>query len=254
MKPKIVALTGRKGNKLALETARKALKLLEGKVRVETDKGFLGKGKPLGKIRAGLVLSFGGDGTLLKTFRELKARAPVMEINCGNKGFLSAYQHNEIGKAVEAALKGNFSVEERSRVSAKIDGKIKGAALNEVLIVPKAAGRMLKCSLRVGGEERIEAGDGLIIATPTGSTAHSLSAGGPVVKGNAKVFVVVSVNPVDWKHRPLIVNDHEKIIVSGFGKSGAIVVVDGQERFAVKKKIELIKGASVLLARKKGLK
>lgn len=250
MKPTI-GITGRKNNPLGKETAKLAIDILEKKqVKMEIDKAFLGKGKPLKEFRGDLILSFGGDGTLLSVYREINTKIPVMGINCGNRGYLQAYSHTEIEFAIENVLRGKYSIENRTRIKAKVDGKNVGEALNEALVVPHTPGRILRYTLGIGKEERKEAGDGLIVATPTGSTAHALSAGGPQVKGNAKVLVVVSMNPIDWKHRPLIINDHEKVTVSGFEKGKADLILDGQKRFIVKKKVELEKGNGVLLATK----
>ncbi|MBI4210849.1 MAG: NAD(+)/NADH kinase [Candidatus Diapherotrites archaeon] len=244
-----IGITGRRHNPLAVQTARRAMAILKaGGASLETDTAFLGKGKPLRKMRPKILLSFGGDGTLLQVFREARKKVPVMGINCGSRGFLQAWQNTKIEKAMKCVLEGRYKVEERTRILAKIDGKKAGEALNEVLVVPAKAGRLMRYRIRVGKEEREENGDGLIVATPTGSTAHALSAGGPIVKGNAAVFVVVSMNPVDWKHRPLIINDHEKVMVSPFGPGKAEAILDGQQRFGVKKKIELTKGGKVLLA------
>ncbi|GEM_PF-6797699 len=249
-----IGITGRRGNSLALATAKKALALLAEKgVAVEVNRDFL-KGpnpRPLSKFRCALVLSFGGDGTLLEAFHELPPKIPVMGINCGNRGFLQAYGHTEAGLAVQAAVEGKFSIEERTRIRAKVDGKVVGEALNEVAVVPKKAGRILRYTLRIGKDSHEEAGDGLIVATPTGSTAHALSAGGPIVRGNAQVFVVVSMNPVDWKHRPLVINDHEKVAVGGFERMGSQAIIDGRKWFAIKKKIGLSKGGKALLAVRK---
>ncbi len=262
-----IGITGRRGNALAVRTAKTAVGLLLQKnADVEVDRRFLrGHGsKPLSGFESGLIISFGGDGTLLETVRELKRGIPVLGINCGNRGFLQAYNHTELEEAILAVLDGKVKFEERTRILAKVDGKVVGEALNEVLVVPEKSGRLLKYRLRIGsgkqgagqlggiGSEREEAGDGLIVATPTGSTAHALSAGGPVVKGNAAVFVVVSMSPVDWKHRPLVINDHEKVVVSDFGKMKAELVLDGQKWFSIRKKVELVKGKSVLLAMRPG--
>jgi len=244
----VIGITGRKENRLAVETAKKAIYFFDGKAKVITNKDFIGKGKKLAEIKCDLLLSFGGDGTLLKTFRELKREIPVMGINCGNKGFLQSFSHEKLEDFFPKILSGEYHSDERTRCLAIADGKKLPEALNEVLLVPKDAGRIIRYVLSIGKVERKEAGDGLIVATPTGSTAHSMSAGGPIVKGNAKVFVVVSINPVDWKHRPLIINDHEKIVASEFEKLSAVAVIDGQKRFPVKKKLEIKKGKSVLLA------
>jgi len=250
MKIKKIGITGRKESILAKETAKIAIGTLGKKYKIETDKQFLGKGKTLSKFNVDLVLSFGGDGTLLAAFREMKKQTPIMGINCGNRGFLQAYNHNEIDKAIRGIEKGKLKIEKRTRLEAKVDGKKIGLALNELLIVPQKAGRIIRYKLKIGKEERNEGGDGLIIATPTGSTAHSLSAGGPRVKGNASVFVLVSLSPVDWKNRPLIINDHEKISVSNFENSKAELIIDGQKRYSIKKKVEVEKGKEVLLITK----
>ncbi|MCR4369255.1 MAG: NAD(+)/NADH kinase [archaeon] len=253
MKPKKIGITGRKENSLARLFAQKAIAILESKgIAVEIDSAFLprSKGKTLSKFSCDLVLSFGGDGTLLSVYRELAKKIPVMGINCGSVGFLQAYKNTELEEATEAIASGKFAIEKRTRVAAKIDGKIAGEALNEALLVPAKAGRILKYRLAINGHERDEAGDGLIVATPTGSTAHALSAGGPIVKGNANVFVVVSINPVNWQHRPLIINDHEKVRAYAFQKINAELILDGQTRFPIKKMVELSKGSEVLLATK----
>lgn len=250
MKIKKVSITGRKQNKLASKTAKKAIALLEEKgIQIEKDKKFLGEGTGLERFDSDLVIAFGGDGTLLATIRELKKQITVMEINCGNRGFLSAYDYSEIYDAAEAISKGEVKKEERARIETIIDGKKREEGLNEVLLVPNSPGRTLHCRMEIGNEVREEAGDGLIVATPTGSTAHALSAGGPIIKGNAKVFAVVSINPINWSHRPLIINDHETIKITEFKKEKPIVIIDGQTRYKAKRKIELKKGKNVTLAR-----
>jgi NAD+ kinase len=249
-----IFITGRRQNSIAYETGLRAINFIKSKnLDFEIDKKFInikGKSKNNFGNSADIVVCFGGDGTLLSTFHSLKKEIPVIGINCGSKGFLQAYQKDEIEKAIEDIISKNIKFEKRTRILAKIDGKIVGEALNEVLIVPEKSGRLLHYTIEIGKYLSNEAGDGLIIATPTGSTAHALSAGGPIVKGNASVFVVVPINPVDWKHRPLVINDHEKIVIAGFEKMKAEAVIDGQKWFKIKNKIELEKGKHVLLGTK----
>lgn len=249
-----IGITGRKNNKLAIATAQNAIKILQKKgIDFVVNSDFLkisGKNKELTDFDCDLAVSFGGDGALLATFQELGKKIPVMGVNCGRKGFLQAYRHDEIEEAICAIAAKKYKIEERTRILARVDGRVVGSALNEVLIVPDKSGRILEYKIMIGANERTEAGDGLIVATPTGSTAHALSAGGPVVKGNASVFVVVSINPVEWSHRPLVINDHEKILISDFRNMKAQAVLDGQKWFAVREKAELEKGSGVLLATK----
>ncbi|VVB99160.1 NAD kinase [uncultured archaeon] len=255
-----IGITGRKQNPPAIEAGKNAImQAMEKGAAVEIDTEFMGRGnlrpldsgeiafKPLQKFNSGIVLSFGGDGTLLRTARDLEKKAIIAGINFGRTGFLQAFHSGEIEKALNAAIAGNILAEERTRILTKVDGKKAGEALNEILIVPAKAGRILHCQLKIGKDERDEGGDGLIIATPTGSTAHAFSAGGPVIRGNAKVFVVVSISPTDSRHRPLVVNDNGKITVSNFGGK-AEAIIDGQVRVPIRKKIELSKGRSIMLA------
>ncbi|MCR4335109.1 MAG: NAD(+)/NADH kinase [archaeon] len=251
MLPKKIGITGRKENISAKKSAKETIRILEEKgILVETDKAFLGKGKSISAFSGDLVLSFGGDGTLLSVFRELKKKIPVIGMGFGNVGYLQAFNEFDAETSIEKILSGKIKIETRTRIQAKVDGKKIGQALNEVLIVPQKAGRIMCYKMKIGSEIRAEAGDGLIVATPTGSTAHALSAGGPIVKGNASVFVLVSVNPVDWTHRPLIINDHEKIVVTDFGKMKAELIVDGQKSYSIKKKVEISKGTEVLMTTK----
>jgi len=248
MKIKKVFLTGISKNTLAKKIALKAKKLFkENNIQVELDKDFFGEGKAISKITCDLVISFGGDGTLLQTARETQKQIPIMGINCGNVGFLQAYQYTEIEKAITSIINGKIRVEKRTRIQPIVDGKKSSLALNEVLIVPTKAGRIMHYFLEIGGHGRKEAGDGLIVATPTGSTAHALSAGGPIVQGNADVFVVVSSNPIDWEHRPVIINDCKKVKVNDFGKTKTEIIIDGQKTVTVKNKVELEKGTDILL-------
>ena len=112
MKPKKIGITGRKENPVAKETAKLCTDILEQKkIRFELDKGFFGKGKALKDFDSDIIISFGGDGTLIAAFRELgKKKIPVMGLHCGNKGFLQAYNHNELEFALKNILAGKYSV------------------------------------------------------------------------------------------------------------------------------------------------
>ena len=121
-----IGITGRGGNALAVRTAKKAIALLaERGIAVQLDSGFMkgANSRPIGKFSCSIVLSFGGDGTLLAAFHGLSRKIPVMGINCGSRGFLQAYGHTEIEQAVRAVIGGKFPTEQRTRIKAKVDGK-----------------------------------------------------------------------------------------------------------------------------------
>src|SRR3989338_814472 len=254
-KIKRIAITGRIAKSTAVSTAKKVIKLLERKkVAFWVDEFFpvQKEVKPLNSIKADMVLVFGGDGTMLHAFHELKRNVPVLGINCGARGTLMALTAANAKKELSKILNGKYSLEKRGRLRVEVDGKLAEEALNEVIIVPKKAGRLLHYNVRIDGQDLgEEADDGLIIATPTGSTAHALSAGGPKVMGNAKVFVIVRMNPIDLNRRPLLVNDNSKVEVSRFRETEIEAIIDGQHRFPVKKKIVARRGKEVTFALKK---
>lgn len=254
MKPvRRVIVTGRRKVGKAVEVAKRVMKKLkEWKVGFEVTDYFpaQGGGSNINSIKADMVLAFGGDGSYLRTFQRLKRQIPVLGINCGNRGYLLELGEKDVTKKLHAILKGKYSIEKRTRVKVFVDGKLAGQGLNEVAVVPQLGGRLLKYRLRVDGKETgVEADDGILIATPTGSTAHALSAGGPKIMGTAKVFVIVRMNPIDPNKRPLIVDDHSKISIDQFQKTPLQVIIDGQLDFLAQKEIRVEKGKSVLLVK-----
>jgi len=144
MKIKKVSITGRKENPEAKKAAREAIRILEEKgITVETDKAFLRKGKSISAFSGDIVLSFGGDGTLLSVFRELKKKIPVVGMGFGNVGYLQTFNELDVEASLEKILNGKIKIENRTRIQAKVDGKKVDLALNEVLIVPEKADRLL---------------------------------------------------------------------------------------------------------------
>lgn len=252
-KPKTVLVTGRIQKHGAVATAKKVIAFLEKRgVKVHVDSFFPVQEKTvdLNKVHADLVLCFGGDGSLLHTFHSLKKNVPVMGVNCGARGSLMALTKENVLEKLPEVLNGNFVVEKRTRLKVFADGKECSEALNEALIVPQKPGRILKYHVVVDGLDLgLEADDGLIVATPTGSTAHSQSAGGPQVTPSAKVFVIVRCNPIDLNRRPLVVNDHSEIRITQIENAPVQVIVDGQLSFTAHKEIRIINGKAVLLAR-----
>ncbi|MDO8634518.1 MAG: NAD(+)/NADH kinase [archaeon] len=251
-KIRAVAITGRIHKPEAVKAAKKVMAFLEKKgVRFEVDSFFpIGnRTRELNQIKADLVLCFGGDGSLLHTFHELKKSVPVLGINCGGKGKLMAVKKENVLNHLEKILQGKCLVEKRARLDVFADGGKKGTALNEAIIVPEKPGRLLKYHLVIEKQDLgLEADDGIIIATPTGSTAHALSAGGPEVSPSAQVFVLVRMNPLDLNRRPLVVNDHKEIKITHFYSSPVEIVIDGQLSFKAQKEVTLRKGKPALLA------
>ncbi len=254
-KLKRVGITGRFSNKIAVRAARRTVKLLEKrKVEFFVDERFPIMEKnliPLPKFKVDVILAFGGDGTFLRTFRALKKNIPVIGINCGRLGYILDLDSKTIEKELPAILNGGYYFEKRTRLQSEVDGKKLPFALNEVAIVPEMAGRLIKYNLQIDGELRREEGsDGIIVATPTGSTGHSLSAGGPIIRGNAKVLVITPINPINWSDRPMVLDDDAIVKVKRIVKEGFEVIIDGQERFPMERQAVIKRGKPVIFLRK----
>jgi NAD+ kinase len=168
---------------------------------------------PDGDIKADLAIVIGGDGTMLAAARELvKHRVPLVGINQGRLGFMTDIGHRDMQAGVGAILDGSYSMEERSLLDAEIrrGGKslMRTIALNEAVIGKGSQGRLIEFELHIDGEfvYTLRA-DGMIVATPTGSTAYALSAQGPILHPAVPAFALVPLNPHTLSARPVSVSD-----------------------------------------------
>ncbi len=182
------------------------------------------------------VFIIGGDGTILKAARfYAKSQTPILGINLGRLGFLSQSSREDIDCTVDKILSGKFIIEDR--IMLKSD---KNTALNDFVIKGCDTGRTAKFSLKINGKFVCDyLADGIIIATPTGSTAYGLSAGGPVITPSLNAFVIVPICAHTLTARPIVVPADEKIAVCTDVK--ASVSADGQEFFRFDKEIVIEK-------------
>lgn len=184
------------------------------------------------------AIILGGDGTFLHGAKALsRGGIPIMGINLGNLGFLTAAEQQDTEKAVRQLAAGEYVIEKRTLLSAdcveRKDSEHK--ALNDVVIARSGFSRLIRLRLSVNGQVVQDyQGDGVIIATPTGSTGYSLSAGGPVVSPVAKTLVITPICPHMLSARPLVVSEDDRITVEVLKSSRsmeqeAFVTVDGDE-------------------------
>lgn len=162
--------------------------------------------------QADVLLSLGGDGTLLDTLSLIRnSQIPVIGINFGRLGFLASINKNEIKKAIEALVHGEYSLDKRSILNLESQNSLFGEenfALNDITIHRRDNSAMMIIHAYMNGEFiNSYWADGLIIATPTGSTAYSLSCGGPIILPNAQNFVITPIAPHNLNVRPVIVPD-----------------------------------------------
>jgi NAD+ kinase len=179
-----------------------------------------------------IVVVFGGDGTLLNAARKyLNYDIPILGINMGNVGFLTDISTDNFEKTIKEVLNGNYKIEERNLVSAKF-GNNHLYGLNEVVIHSGAYAQLMRYRLNVNDKVVYEQrSDGLIIATPTGSTAYALSAGGPIIHPSLDVWTILPMLPQSLSSRPFVISTDEKVEMDLFDgpNENAKICVDGQD-------------------------
>jgi NAD+ kinase len=177
-----------------------------------------------------MVIAVGGDGTVLRTQGFInKKKIPLFGINMGAVGFLTEIDPEETLTALEQVLDGNYFVEKRTQLQVWHNKELH-SALNEVVLMTQKPAKMLHIEISVDDEvvEELRA-DGIIIATPSGSTAYSMSAGGPIVDPRVGAFIIVPICPFKLGARPTVVPD-DSVIKVKFLREGktAVAVIDGQ--------------------------
>lgn len=193
---------------------------------------------------ASLVICLGGDGTMLMAADHMKEKpVPVLGVNLGRVGFLTEVKETEILDELKAYFVNQYQVEDRLMLACSIrNQKTKSQsrrfiALNDIVISREGLTRLVRVDVHVSGEKLTSfAGDGLIIATPTGSTAYSLSAGGAIVHPKLEAIVITPICPHASSLRPIVVGGSEKItvrIIAGQDGAKALVTADGQENFEI---------------------
>lgn len=184
-----------------------------------------------------LVLVLGGDGTLLAVADLIGQAAldvPILGVNFGSLGFLTEITRPELFTALEAALSGSIKHDERMMLRGVVDGRSR-VVLNDIVLTRTALSRMIDLDVTVGDQFVTSVrSDGLIIASPTGSTAYNLSAGGPVVHPAMDAIVLTPIAPHTLTHRPIVIPAEREVRVrAASGNAGAEIYVtfDGQHGF-----------------------
>jgi NAD+ kinase len=190
---------------------------------------------------ADLVVVLGGDGSLLGAARLSGRRSvPVIGINHGELGFLTESDDGKLYNTMERILSGRYEVEYRSMVEVTVTRggreELRSRALNDAVVTRNTVSRPLTLTARVDDEEMATyTGDGLIIATPTGSTAYSLSTGGPVVEPSMSAILVTPISPHTLTSRPVVLPDRSRVSIDIDDKApDAVLTLDGQERLVLR--------------------
>ena len=218
MKLRKVAIVSKVGSKDSEQAAKDvAKKLLDKKTTVYTISPIEVEGakkietlEELKKEKLDLVITLGGDGTTLRVFRNLDNETPILTINVGgNRGILAEITIEEIDEALNRILKDKFFLDKRIRVVASCGGKEFPPALNEIYIIRTNLTKTAKIDIKFQNDTVKQKMDGVIVATPSGSTGHSFSLGGPILHESLDVLIITPVAPV-YRLASLVVPD-EKI-------------------------------------------
>jgi NAD+ kinase len=188
---------------------------------------------------ADLVLVLGGDGTLLAVADILGQReqnVPILGVNFGSLGFLTEITRPELFTALEAAIRGDVALDERMMLCGRTR-HLTRVALNDIVFTRTALSRMVDLDVTVGDQYVTSVrSDGLIVATPTGSTAYNLSAGGPVVHPAMDAIVLTPIAPHTLTHRPIVIPAEREVrvrVASGHTGADVYITFDGQHGFAL---------------------
>lgn len=194
----------------------------------------------LDHLEADLMIVFGGDGTLLSVARRMGGnQIPVVGVNFGKFGFLAEWELEEFYEDLEHLLAGKFHERNRIMIHARVerDGKevFDSLSLNEIVVSRSHFSRIVKLDLEVRGKFCTQYHvDGLIISTPSGSTAHQLGAGGPVMTPGLETWVVTPICPHTMTVRPLVVPAEECVVNLVEASDTVAMTVDGQEMFELR--------------------
>jgi NAD+ kinase len=203
--------------------------------------GRLGGGKNLSDLRADLIVTVGGDGTVLKTCMSIPdPETPILAVNMGRRGYLTEVEPNKAYKAIRLFMDDKCWLERRAKLAVHLDGRHVVDALNELVVSSGSSSKMLDLLLDVDSQRLVKfRGDGVIVSTATGSTAYSLSAGGPIVDSSVDVFVVTFICPLGLV-RPTVVSMERTLSVQlGNPKLKAQVVADGRLQRELKESVKL---------------
>jgi NAD+ kinase len=177
-----------------------------------------------------MVITFGGDGTLLHAaYHLIGSDTPIMGVNVGKLGFLAEFSVTDLEESIMYLLKGNYRIVDRSTLQVTVQNKVH-FALNEILLERASEAKMIAVRAFVNDHHVADyRADGVIVATPTGSTAYSLSSGGPIITPSADVLCITPISPHTLTIRPLVIRDDSDIRFELIGdNASAQIVADGR--------------------------
>jgi NAD+ kinase len=235
---KTVGLVARYDKKAALKLAEKLADYLNAKGlkvyvenslsdRVTSNHEFI----PLSEMKTDFIITIGGDGTILRTAIDVpKPEPPILAVNMGVRGFLTEVEPHIALEAIDRILNGDYKVEKCNKLCVTAGEEILPDALNDVVVSAGEPSKILYAEIRKGGKPILKCqADGLIVATPTGSTGYSLSAGGPVLDSEVNAFVITPICSLTVFHSLVLPADCA-ITINALRPNNMYVLIDGNFR------------------------
>ena len=240
---KSVGLVARCDKKPALELAKEVAEYLKGKglevyIEESTAEKVSVKAEtvPLKNMKTDFIITIGGDGTILRTCLAVPKSQPILAINMGVRGFLTEIEPKEACNAVDRTLNGDFEIEKCTKLAVSADGKALPDALNDVVISAGEPSKILYTQIYKDNKPILKCqADGLIVATQTGSTGYSLSAGGPVLDPEVESFVLTPICSLTV-FRSIVFSTDSKVIIEAIRPKEVLVLIDGNYREVVTSK------------------
>ncbi|PID29618.1 MAG: NAD(+) kinase [Candidatus Cloacimonadota bacterium] len=190
---------------------------------------------------ADVVIVLGGDGSILNIARQVSAlKKPILGVNLGKLGFLAEVDLNNLHKRITMIENGDFFIEERMMLSAKSrDSKL--IALNDFVIDKGLSSRIIQIKVEIDGKYfTTYSSDGLIVSTPTGSTAYNLSNYGPIVEPGVKCIILNPISPHALAMRPMIIKDDSTIVIKSYSEAKVLLSSDGQDNIFIDSEEEVV--------------
>ncbi len=211
--------------------AKKTLELLEGhEVMLEREMAarFKTEGHRLEDMDVDILVTVGGDGTILRALQH--SSAPIFGVNAGDLGFLTVVSEEELEEGIENLLSGNYEVEERTKLQTKVGERKLMDAMNETVLHTAHVAKIRHFQVYVDGEMALNVrADGIVVATPTGSTCYAMSLGAPLIDPRVEALVIAPMAPFKFSARPVVVPASSRITVQVVRPKECVVVVDGQQ-------------------------
>lgn len=215
----------------AVEATRKVIQTLEKEHRVRVEENLakiLGmEGAPLDAMGIDYLVTVGGDGTILRALQQ--GDFEILGVNISRVGFLTEIGLDQVDMALQRLAEGDYVIDERIKLRVEVEGTDLPECTNEAVVHTSNVAKIRRFLVRVDGESAAQVeSDGIIVATPTGSTAYALSAGGPILDPRLRAFSITALAPFRQTLRPTVVPAESAIEVELQGRGPCLLVLDGQ--------------------------